>query len=227
MPYDAWKADPTPDNLAKVVDSLQPVMSYQLGNLGVSDDPLLKNKARIVAAQAVRKYDPKFGAALPTFVSGQMQQLRRFRRQAHQVLKVPERIQMDGWHLAQKEKEFLDKHDREPDLLELADFAKMPARRIAKIRRLARATPSEAAIGDTAADDMDFTGEAMEYIYRDSDHLDRRILEMKTGYGGHGMLSPAQIAQKLRISTAQVSRRAARLTMKINQLEQDMQEINR
>jgi DNA-directed RNA polymerase specialized sigma subunit len=226
MPYDAWKADPTPDNLAKVVDSLQPVMNYQLGSLGVSDDPLIKNKARIVAAQAVRKYDPKL-ATLPTFVSRQLQQLRRFRRQSHQVLKVPERIQMDGWHLAQKEKEFLDKHDREPDLYELADFSKLPVGRIAKIRRLSRATPSEAAIGDTAADDMDFTGEALEYVFRDSDHLDRRILEMKTGYGGHQVMTPAQIAQKLRISTAQVSRRAARLTMKVNQLQQDMQDINR
>src|SRR5690606_10046780 len=94
-PYESWKADPTPDNLATVVDTLKPLIGYQLANLGAHDDPILKNKARIVAAQAIRKYDPASGASLPTWVSSQMQQLRRFRRQAHAVLKVPERIQMD------------------------------------------------------------------------------------------------------------------------------------
>lgn len=225
-PYEHWKADPTPDNLATVVDTLKPLIGYQLANLGAHDDPILKNKARVVAAQAIKKYDPASGASLPTWVSSQMQQLRRFRRQAHAVLKVPERIQMDAWHLAQKEKEFIDTYDREPDLLELADFSHLPARRIAKIRKFSHATPSEAALPDQPGDDTDFTGESIDYIYRDADHIDRRILEMKTGYGGHPPLPPAQIAQKLRISPAQVSRRAKRLTFKINQMEQAMRELS-
>ena len=64
----------------------------------------------------------------------------------------------------------------------------------------------------------DFDLEALEYVFHDSDHVDRRILEMKLGYAGHPTLPPKAIAAALKLSPTQLSRRSARLSMRINNI---------
>jgi DNA-directed RNA polymerase specialized sigma subunit len=224
--YDEYSRDRSQKNLTAVVDYLRPVINYQLANLGAADNPLLRSKARVIAAKAVETYSPDYGAALPTWVSRQLMQLRREKRKSQQVLSVPEKMQMENYQIMHAEAEFTDKHGREPDIIELSDITKLPARRIAKIREHHRATPGETAVQDTADYDVDFSGEVIDYIYRDADYLDRKILEYKTGYGGSKILSPLEIAAKLKISPSQVSRRASRLTLQIEKLNKALEEIS-
>jgi DNA-directed RNA polymerase specialized sigma subunit len=216
--------------LAAVVDTVQPVINYHLGSLKVLDDPIMRTKARVLAAKAVKSYDPQYGAGLPTWVSQRMIELRRAKRLQSTPLKVPERIQQDAWTLAKAEREFMDQHDREPDMLELADFSKMPLTRVQHVRKTFRATPAEASVasvmGTSEMAAEDHSEEAAEYIYRESDYLDRKIMEWKTGYGGNKEMAPDLIARQLKISPAQVSRRAARLALRINKLEQDLRDIS-
>jgi DNA-directed RNA polymerase specialized sigma subunit len=143
------------------------------------------------------------------------------------VIKVPERILLDSFQLSQKEKEFVDIHDRDPDIVELADFSKIPVHRIKKIRMMSRPTPTEGALGDAMTGDSDdFSEEATDYIHRDSDRVDRKILEWRTGHGGSDILTPLEIAARLKISPSQVSRRATRLTYKINQMVEDLRSLS-
>ena len=69
------------------------------------------------------------------------------------------------------------------------------------------------------------THEAMDYVHHDSDYIDRKILEHKSGYGGAELLSPAAVAQKLGLTPSQLSRRSAKLALKINDLEQSMKKL--
>jgi DNA-directed RNA polymerase specialized sigma subunit len=39
----------------------------------------------------------------------------------NQPVKVPERVQLDAYTISRAEKEFYDKHNREPDVEELAE----------------------------------------------------------------------------------------------------------
>lgn len=225
--YESYKLDPSQDNLRAVVDMLQPTINYSVNSINSGTDALIKNKAKILAAEAVRKYDPQFGAALPTWVSGQLMQLRRFKRSVGQPVQVPERIQLDAYALHRAEQSFIDKHDREPDLHELADAANMPVRRIQKVRNSFRATPSEAGLGDTTAGiATDFSDEAVDYVYRDADRIDRKIIEMKTGYGGkYPHMEPKHIAIRLGLSPSQLTRRSTKLTLRIQDIERDLQDV--
>ena len=224
--YDTYKSDPSPENLHGVVHALRPTIDYALASLQSGDNPVLRAKAKVLAAKAIQSYDPQYGAALPTWVSGQLMPLRRMRRASMTVTNVPERIQLDAYTLFKAEQNFQDQRGREPDMQELADFSKLPIKRITTIRNTMKSTPSESAIGDAAPpQEADFTGEAMDYVHHDADHVDRRILELKTGYGGHDMMEPKEVALKLGLSPTQLTRRSQRLTFKINEIERRLRDL--
>lgn len=225
--YAEYLKDPTPDRLSDVVDHLAPVINYSVSSINEGSNALIKNKAKIFAAEAVKKFNPNSGAALPTWVSGQLMQLKRYRRDVNQPVKVPERVQLDAYTLSRAEKEFYDKHNREPDVEELADYAKMPRKRIEKIRRSFRAMPSQGAIGDGFTQtETDFGAEALDYAYKDADKVDRKIIEMKTGYGGrYEPMPPNKISAMLGLTPSQLTRRSIKLSLRIQEIEKNLQAI--
>jgi DNA-directed RNA polymerase specialized sigma subunit len=225
--YAAYLSDPTPDRLNDVVDNLSPVINYSLSSINAGADNLIKNKAKIFAADAIKKFNPNAGAALPTWVSGQLMQLKRFKREVNQPVKVPERVQLDAYTISRAEQEFYDKHDREPDVEELSDYSKIPRKRIEKIRRSFRAMPSQGAIGEgLTQSETDFGAEALDYAYKDADRVDRKIIEMKTGYGGrYEPMTPNKISAMLGLTPSQLTRRSIKLSLRIQEIEKNLQDI--
>jgi DNA-directed RNA polymerase specialized sigma subunit len=73
-------------------------------------------------------------------------------------------------------------------------------------------------------DFTDYLGEAMSYVYDDSDADDRKIIELTTGYGGNQPIPKNQIATRLGISPAQVTRRTERIANKLQAMELDLKE---
>lgn len=226
--YQSYSSDPTPDNLFNVVDALSPTINYSLSAINASGDKLLRTKARNIAAQAVQKYDPTAGANLQTWTSNQLMQLRRIKRETQTPVKIPERTQLEAYSLARAEQEFYDKYNREPDLIELADYSKIPKKKIEKIRRTFRKIPEQGALEDmTAQTTTDWTSEALDYIYRDADAIDRKILEMKTGYGGkYEPMEPKDIAIQLSLTPSQLSRRSAKIALQIQDIESALMEVH-
>lgn len=218
------------DSVLKV---LRPTIDYAVSSVNGASDPLIKNKARILAAKAIQSYNPASGAQLHTWVSQQLLPLRRFRRQTQMAIDVPERIQLEAYTLSAREKEFTDKYDREPDMEELADYANIPIKRIQKIRSVFKKAPSEAELAASAEspdftlnnDTTDYAREALDYVYGDSDYIDRKILELKTGFNGLDPIAPKDIAIKLSLSPAQLSRRSARLAFRIQEIENQLQHV--
>ena len=222
--YASYVNDPTQDNLNSVIKGLKPTIDYQLASLGASSDPVMKSKAHVYAAEAVLNYDPE-KSALPTFVSSQMRKLSRDRRSMSGPIKIPERMQLDTYALVRAEREFEDTNGREADDVELADVTGFSLKKIGQLRSGSMATPTESAFeeGQQEKDMPDYLDEATNYVNNDADHVDRKILELKTGYGRKSEtfvpLKAKDIAAKLRISPSQVSRRSLRLSKKINDIK--------
>lgn len=227
--YEAYTLNPTPDNLRPIVAELEPSINYHVSAIGAGDDKLVRQKARVIAGEAVKTYDPTKGSNLKTWVNNQMVRVKRFKRDVQQPVKIPERMQLDAYTLYKAEQAFMDQHDREPDLQELADFAAMPIKRIQKIRRAQRIMPSETTVselGGSQHTSPDLADEALDYIYSESDKIDRQIIEMKTGYGGkYNPLQPKEIATKLKLTPSQLSRRSARLAYKLQQYESALEKV--
>jgi DNA-directed RNA polymerase specialized sigma subunit len=228
--YELYKKDPSHDNLYKVVDSLSPAVNGALRSMGGDEDPAMQVKAKVLAAKAIKSYDPKYGASLATWVSQQMQPLRRYRRTQLNPVRVPEGIQLDALHIMQKENEFIEQNNREPDVEELADYSKLPVARIQKVRKSYKPVATQVAYGENLTssniEQTDYSDEALHYVYQQADKTDRDIIEMKTGYGGkYQPMVPKQIAQVLNLTPVQLARRSARLAMRVNEARENLTDI--
>jgi DNA-directed RNA polymerase specialized sigma subunit len=223
--YTAWKANPSSSNLNATVRSLDGTINYALYAVGDTENPQLKHQARLFAADAVKTFDPAQGAQLPSWVSGQLQSLRRFKRENTGPVKVPERAQLDAWHLEKSRRDYLDKNGVEPDVKQLADASHLSVKRISDVRRATRPVVAQEAIGDVEQNLVDFTDEALEYVFDESDATDRKIIEHLTGYGGTPMLAKHVLAQQMGVSPSQITRRSDRIARKLQEMEQDLKEV--
>lgn len=218
--YEQWQADPTPDNLGRVVKSLDTAIGYKLTSMGVGNNPQMRNQARLYAAEAVKKYNPSSGASLPTWTQSQLQSLQRYKRESQGPVKIPDRAAIDGWRIEKVRRELEDELGVEPDVKQIADRSGLSVKRIATVNKITRPVAASEQMYTEGEELPDFMGEALEYIYDESDRTDRKIIEMLTGYGGTRIRSKKEIAEKLGISASQVTRRSERIGVKLQDMEQ-------
>lgn len=223
--YLNYQEDPSPKNLNATIRALEPSINYSLGSIDAAGDPMMTAKARTLTAKAVQSFDPSRGSKLSSYVVSQLQPLKRYKRMVRSPVSLPDRLQLDSFSLQRAEKEYLDEHGREPDTMELSDYSKIPVKRIEKIRMSSRSIPSEKELPDMMSGiDIDFSGEAVDYIYHDSDHVNRMILEHKMGYGGKEILTTTELANKLKISLPALSKRSAKLAWRIQDMLGSMEQ---
>lgn len=225
--YAVYQGDPSQVNFNKVVKSLEPSINKALVGLGQADNPLLRDQARIYASKAIKKFNPEAGAQLHTWVTGQLMQLRRTNRELNSPLKVPERIQLDAYHLDRKSKEFSELHQRDPNIHELADFAHMPVKRITKVRQQFLKVPTSGSVSDdtTNETETDYMTEAVGYIYEDVDDLGKKILEHRTGYGGAEVFSNSQLSKLLGVRPDVISKRSAKLGERLTEVSERLKRM--
>lgn len=230
-PYEKWQLYKDPDSLYEVTKSLRPTIDSVVASLGGTGNPQIAAKARVIAAKAIQTYDPSAGATLPTWVSQQLRQLTRDIRKSNSMVYVPDGVQLDGYALYRAEKEFEDEHGREPTVEELADLSHLSIKRIKDVRTKMRpivtdaGTESEDGSSLLSVENSDYTQDALDYVYAESDRNDKKILEYTVGYGGTTPLDPKQIMQKLKLTPVQLSRRKARLSMRINEIVDGLSSI--
>ena len=222
--FDAWQADQTPAGNAAFLKQIDPIV--QKGLKMYSDgSPLTASRARLVALEAARKYDPK-RSRLQSHMLNQMQSLRRIQRQQQQVLRVPERILLESNRLKNYTQELTDELGREPSDAELSDRLGLSLERLAKIRKYQPGMSSGQA---ESADPMQgqpasfIPGqqEAEDYwvqiVYQDLGPLDQKVMEMALGLNGQKKLSNQEIAKKLNRSPGAITQRKSRIQELLNQ----------
>lgn len=228
-PYELYKLNPTKQNLVAVTRQLRPTIDSVIASMGDAGNPHLRSRANVIAAKAIKSYNPDSGASLPTWVSSQLRQLSRDARKSNNVLSIPEGVQLDSYALYRAEREFMEEHDREPTLKELADLTHLSQKRIAHIRKKVKAVVADGAtVGEDGTElaqgsETDHSQEAMDYIYNDSDTTDQKLLEYLLGYGGETPLDNKTIQQKLKLTPVQLTRRKARLAMRFNTIIADLE----
>lgn len=226
-PYEVWVMNPTKDNLYDVTESLQPTINAVLASFG-SKDPNIRTKARIAAAKAVQSYDPTRGVSLATWTTQQLRPLGRAIRESNSTLSIPEGIQLDAFALNRHSKELEEELGREPTVEELADRSSISIKRIKDIRKKLRAESTESAFTQDDGSSMlkgfaiDNSQEAMDYVYSDSDTVDKKLMEYTVGYGGSDVLDSKTIMKKLNLTPVQLTRRKMRLSKRIHDLIQDL-----
>ena len=224
-PVSQWRSTGNPTDLAKAVDSLQPKINYHLHRYGLGDDPLAVGQARALTATALKTYDPASGASLHTWIDRQMQPLSRFKRLRATAVRIPEKIQLDQYRIANAQTDFEEEHGRPPELDELADRAGLSVKRLHQVRTTFKKMTTEGTFegGAPSQTGTDFMPEALEAVWDEADKRDRRILEHRAGYGGKEVIAPKDLAVMLGISPVELSRRSARLGAKLDEIMEHLE----
>lgn len=224
--YEAWRLEPTPERLNGIVKSLDATINYKLAAMGVADNPQMRHQARLYAAEAIAKFDPNSGTNIRTWTQNQLQSMQRYKRESQGPVKVPDRAAIDAWTIERASRELEDELGYEPDVKQLADRSGISVKRIATVKKVTRPVAASSQMYDESSELPDFLGEAMEYVYDSADKWDRKIIEHTVGYGGATVMSKKDIADKLGISPSQVTRRAEKIRMKLQDMEQQIEEVH-
>lgn len=220
-PYDVWMRKPTPSNLNSVVKSLRPTIDNAISSYaGGSSAPTIRSQAKLLAARAVKSYDPTRGAKLNTHVMSQLQPLMRYKQQTSKPVRMSERRLRQLSDLEQLENDFKERHGRDPSDVEIADTMGLSLKAISRIRTYKDPfSDLTASPGSVQADQVISRVDPQEiwfdYVYHDLSDIDRNIIDWKLGRKGQA-LSNTDIARKLRLSNSAVTQRLAKIQTQLD-----------
>lgn len=225
--YDVYRNNPGPETLGPVLQELKPTIDYSLRSIGADKDPFMRSHAKVVVAESLGNYDPSKGS-LATFASSTLRQLNRDYRKRKAVIPIPERLQLDRMHIQRSFEDLYDKKGEEPTMEELSDSTGIPIKRLNKVMDASIGIGTE---GNASASDMpdgvkyetDWKTEALEYLYTESDRVDKKILEYKFGVHGAKPADNQFILQDLKLEPYQLSRRSLRLSKKLSEILSDLE----
>lgn len=223
--YNAWRLDPSPDNMAAVLETMNPIINSEIQRYS-GPKSILRAKARLLAIDAVRSYDPAHGAQLRSWVVTQLKPLSRYSQQLRPVY-VPEVALRQGAEINRLKGELSDELGRDPTDEELADESGISLARIRQLKTKMRPAMSESAFMRAQDDENmshapatsmpDSVGMAKDIVYESLPEEDRKIFDLKTGKGGAP--TPNQdIAGMLNLSAPRISQRSKAIADQINDL---------
>ena len=219
--YARWKATGSAGDRALLMRALEPTVQSALTSYG-GGDKSLATRARIMAAQALEKYDPE-KAALQTHVHSQLRGLYRVRGERQNAVHVPETTRLDRLHVQAFMDEWKDRHGHEPDDLTIAEGLRVSKGRVRRAMGLAEMSGSMAQgeKGDAAGSVVRSPRDVwMDYVYHDLDPRGRKIMEWSWGYGGAKVKPVNEIADKLKVSAAAISQRRGTIMKRLNEVDE-------
>lgn len=225
--FQDWQVDQTPEKLHQVVHNLTPTIQKAVRAWSPVQSPVVHDRAKLLAAQAVKSYQANRGASLDTHVFGQLRALQRLAPQIHDPLPMPERLRRDRAEVASAVEKVQNDLGREASDEEIAELTKLPRRRITKVRQMMQARiplsaieeseeDSEQDVPDVVAHQTTPEDEWLDAVYHDLGDIDRLVLQHRTGYRGAEVLPTNEIAKRLRMSPAAVSQRATRIQQRLD-----------
>lgn len=217
--YDTWQQDQRPAHMTALLDAARPVIDRALSAYA-GGNKALTGRAKRLAIDAFKKFDPTKGAKLRTHLYIRLQPLQREYTRRTSPLAVPERVQLDLLRLQQTERSLREELNRDPADDELAERLNMSRRRIAHVRAFSKGLVSEGQLRSPEGEPLRL-GVAqhspddiwVEYVHHDLSPIDKKIFEWKTGIYGKRVLSTNEIARRLNISPSAVSQRAAKIAL--------------
>ena len=220
--FDAWKTTPTKALSAQLLTAANPIMDKAMTSYAGRQGPVLKARAKLLALNTFKAYDPKKGAKLSTYLMTQLQPLRRVGLQTGQAVHVPEGLTYDKSSVTKSRKAFQATFGREPSDHELADDTGLSIARIRRVGEVPTVVSGTQAEGEgygpgvlrsTAEDNW------LEFVYYELLPTDKLILDHRLGRHGKAKLSNNEIAVRTKMTPSAVTQRMAKIVARLQEGE--------
>ena len=226
--FAAWqKAPHEPAATGRFLDAIKPIIASAVRSYGGKNpSPVLHSKAKLMALDAARRYDPS-KAKLRTHLMTNLQGLRRLVVREGQIISIPERVGLDLHHIHRATEELADRLGRDPSDSELADHTGISLKRLAHVRKakpgfaesqmVTQGESGEEQFNPAVVDPTGNRKQLLDFIYHDLHPVDQLILEHTVGLHGKRILPKQEIARKVGLSAGSISQRAARIQQTLDE----------
>jgi DNA-directed RNA polymerase specialized sigma subunit len=223
-----WVRTQDIQHMHQMLDTLSPDIDKAIyAYSGLNAGPAVKTRAKLLAAKAIKSYQPSSGSSLKSWVYTQLQPLTRYSRELAPA-PIPERAYQQLSSLKKMEADFYENKGRVPSDAELADLTSMSMRQINKIRGMDKKVFSESATpfsGDNSASSQEITAtqntgfqkDVLDTMYSSFTPQEQVIVEHKLGYNGKKILSNNDIAKKLKVSPGRVSQMTTNIAAQLDE----------
>ena len=209
------------------MNELEPTIRHAIDQYaGGNQSPVIYDRARLLAAQALETYDPKKGASEKTHVMNQLRKLQREAPAVSDPMPMPERFRFDQAKIRRVMEEIEQEDGREALPEEIQLRTGLTKKRLKRVmdRMAARISQSEYEQTDAEEDDaIDLQvsertpwDEWVDAAYNDLSERDKLIFRYRTGYDDAPVLDTNEIARRLNISPQVVSQRSRAIQNKLD-----------
>ena len=229
-PYFNSRYKETPETTQQFLTAVGPVLDQAVQTYSGGSQPVLRSRAKLIALEAAKGYDPSRGPLKPHLMS-HLQRLQRMKTQLQQPLRVPERVSYDYTTLRATEDELENELNRPPSVQELADRMGISPKRIEYVRRfnpgitegrLDQLTQNpdsdDGPLGVAVRSPASYHAK-LNLLYDDLSPYDQALMDHTLGLHGAPRLSGGTLARKFNVSPSAISQRQARLQKMLDDLE--------
>lgn len=203
-----WNKTKNNADLQALLNALQPIVNQQITRWGGTlAKPMLQIKAKVLAVEAIKTYNPKAGTNLATHVINRLQKLSRTVYTHTQAARLPEHkaLGMTTFTIAQKQLQ--DNLGREPTTVELSDHLGWAKTRTQEFQRAynRKELLSSGEFNPASFPITDQYDPLIDYVYFDMAPQKQELFEHLTGYGGKQILGTKQLMTRFGLTQGQLS----------------------
>jgi len=228
--WQKWKQTGRGEHLTDLIKSMDPLLQKQVNKFSAAPlpRPFLESKAKVLAAKALRTYDPTKGAALGTHVTNELRHLSREVAEYQNVGRIPEARVLTISKFNNIKSHLEQDLGREPNTYELADALSWNVREVERMqlemRKDLTADEEIDPMFGTHFIESDRPLDAAHFVYHSlSNNEERKLLEHMFGlWGAPRITSTAELARRLGKSQTAIRNMKKRLASEINRVSRKM-----
>ena len=220
--WQAWKLSNSNQDLIKLFGAFEGLINANINKWRQQIPRVaIRAEAERLTLEAFRRYDPKMGASLATYVDQWLQKLWSFVNSRGNLLKIPEdRISMITRY-QDTENHLREMLKREPTAAEVSDTMGIPAKEVARFRKEAFRTLTEGS-SRTDFSSIKVTDPAVRHaiatVYFDLQPEEKLVYEHLYGvYGRPQTTSTNDIARLTGFTPSKVSRLKKKIAQKLSE----------
>lgn len=203
-----WNKTKSNTDLQALLNHLAPVINQQVTRWGGTlSRPMLETKAKILAVEAIRSYQPSRGAALATHVTNRLQKLSRTVYTHTQAARLPEHKAVGMTTFSVASDQLQNDLGRSPTHIELADHLGWTQGRTREFQRAydRKELLTSGEFNPSAFPVADQHDPIIDYVYFDMEPQKQKLFEGITGYGGHKILTNKELMARHKLTQGQLS----------------------
>jgi DNA-directed RNA polymerase specialized sigma subunit len=227
-----WQKQPSKESFSNFLKVAQPIINQVINSYFGPEyirDPLLQGAAKTIIYQTLPHYDASKGS-LTQFIWINLQRLQRYLGKFQTTIRTSEGNIMLAKQIQSAKQELEEQLGREPTIMELADYLKVSPKRIklvTQMQNIGYTSSFERGISESGGwlpekkTQTSLTDKFLNVIYETLDsEQDRAIMEYAYGLNFKPKLKVVDIASKLKVSPALVSRTIGKIESKLRDLNE-------